>query len=193
VWLGPEDERSRIFCCAVTKCLRPVLYQFVNINRRYEHGTRLVWGQVASIITDDMLRNRLLSELLQKVPMVLEQPETSSPPLDNNRGWEVWQTFLRSFNSILARSRIWVLQEVLLAPRTHRGALRVHIRRGGDTLHWQDVIEAMRTIDELGELASVFDEGSSGESNIRFKYAESDFRNFGWFRVSWWTPTRTQT
>jgi hypothetical protein len=58
--------------------------------------------------------------------------------------------------------------------------------------HRQDVVNAIRTIDELGELASV--SGGSGAIDHRwFRYAESDFRNFDWFRVSWWTPTRTQT
>jgi hypothetical protein len=55
VWLGPADEYSRIFCWATEMCLRPVLHQIVNANWRYEYDARLIWGQVASHIINDML------------------------------------------------------------------------------------------------------------------------------------------
>jgi hypothetical protein len=122
-----------------------------------------------------MLQDVLLNQLLQGV---LEQTETSSIPLQITGGRQFWKTLLRSFNNVLARSRwtrIWVLQEVLLAPRNHRGALRVDIRIGNDTLHWQDVIGVMHTIDELGELAHV--QSESHNFKILFIYAESDFSN----------------
>jgi hypothetical protein len=160
VWLGPEDEYSQFLCRAIISCLRPLLAQFVSVRK---YTTQLGWNQVASHIGEDMLQDVLLSELLQEV---LGQSESSSIPLQDPRDRQFWQTLLRSFDGVLSRSwwsRIWVLQEVLLAPKTHRGALRVHIRIGSDTLHWQDVIDAMRTIDELGELTSV----SVGSSRVQ--------------------------
>jgi hypothetical protein len=181
VWLGPEDEYSRFLCRAIISCLRPLLAQSVSVGK---YTTQLGWNQVASHIVEDMLEDVLLSEVLQEV---LGQSESSSIPLQDPGGRQFWQTLLRSFDSVLSWSwwsRMWVLQEGLLAPRTHPGALRVHIRIGSDTLHWQDVIDAMRTIDELGELTSV-SVGSSLEYNAWFRYAESDFKNFDWFRVSW--------
>ena len=52
------------------------------------------------------------------------------------------------------------------------------------------VVDAMRIIDELNKPLN--DSGQSHEDYMTFRYTESDFSNFDWFRVSWWTPTRTQ-
>ncbi|KAI4911049.1 hypothetical protein J4E90_007306 [Alternaria incomplexa] len=133
VWLGPEDGYSRYLLRAWRAHLQPLVYSYDSktlVDKIYEElckSTHTLWT--------DLERDEALSELA----LDLDQErldETASPDRYKQALWV-------SFDGLFSRpwwSRIWVVQEVYLAPMDEEGGRKVEFRIGDHVLHWKEIM-----------------------------------------------------
>lgn len=145
VWLGPEDEYIRFFMRAWTKHIRPLI----------DHDTvEQTWGLWGTLREDThplwtcMAQDKVLSQL---------GSELDDEMLDNSSPDRCRNAMLAGLRSLVSRpwwSRIWVLQEVLLAPKNEESRQKVEFRIGSGTLRWYEISNTQITSARCLKLAS---------------------------------------
>jgi hypothetical protein len=144
VWLGPDDKYSRFLMRLWTAHLRPLINTLddgamKNLYDDLFKSAHPLWNDVAQ------------DEILIRFELGLndEKVDQASPDRYKRALWV-------SFNSVLNRpwwSRIWIVQEVFLAPRSEGGGRKVQFRLGDSPLDWQDTLHTKTILPGYGPLS----------------------------------------
>ena len=145
VWLGPDDKYSQFLSRAWTTHIQPLANDhgpadmLVFWNKMHEN-TNSIWTNMA--------RDEDLSQL---------GFEINDQKFDNSSPDRCGKAIRVGLDSLKTRpwwSRIWVLQEALLAPREKKFGRKVEFRVGNTKLRWFDILLPKLSADRHMTLAS---------------------------------------
>ncbi|CAG5156362.1 uncharacterized protein ALTATR162_LOCUS4160 [Alternaria atra] len=144
VWLGPDDEYSRFLMRLWTEHLHPL------INR--------LDGEALSSLYEDLFKSPhpLWDDVAQDETLIQSALNLNDARVDEVSPDRYKKALWISFNGVLGRpwwSRIWIVQEVFLAPRSEGGGRKVQFRIGDNLLHWQDTLHTKTLLPGYGPLS----------------------------------------
>ena len=144
VWLGPADKYSRFLLRLWTAHLHPLINSLDSerVDNLYED-----LFQSPHSLWDDVAQDK---ELIQFALDFNDEIEDEASPDRYKKA--LWI----SHNNLLSRpwySRIWIVQEVFLAPRSEEGGRKVQFRVGDSTIHWQDTMHTRMILPGYGLLS----------------------------------------
>jgi hypothetical protein len=187
VWLGEADPHSNIvFECykLFVESVKPYLPTSDSRSRQLTGGLRPVEiKRVWKEFTDRMLNNQELQDYTRNQASWIKNMLQRS--LWGGRNKLIYSSFLSVFNRFLSRPwfrRIWVYQEVLLAPQDRHGNHRVTLIAGNSTLPWH-------ALSDISHGITSFDFDAP---HYYFKWYKQAWLhgNVIWFRHAWVRGTK---